>query len=161
LCFSCLKYVWIIKIICYDTKLYYHYIGAGLVMPHLPHVGEADCNMVRGCRWPFTTCVMCELQRVWLGICSTTKLCYNYMGTGLVMPVYRMWGQANCNIVGGLHKAVKKTFVYRGGCRWLFTTCVMWELQQCDWAFAAPPKNKKSPFGWCLCGGKKGNDLLT
>jgi hypothetical protein len=51
-------------------------------MPRLPHVGEADCNMVKGCRWPFTTCIMCELQRVRLGICTTTKLCYHYMGTG-------------------------------------------------------------------------------
>jgi hypothetical protein len=59
------------------------------------------------------------------------------------MPHLPHVGQANYNIVGGFHKAVKKTFVYRGGCRWQFTTCVMCELQQCDWAFAAPPKNRK------------------
>jgi hypothetical protein len=37
----------------------------------------------------------------------------------------------------------------------------MCELQQCDWAFAAPKKTEKGTFGGCLCGGKKGNGLLT
>jgi hypothetical protein len=68
------------------------------------------------------------------------------MGTGLVMPRLPHVGQANCNIVGGVTQGGQKTFVYRGGYRWQFTTCIMSELQQCDWAFQHHQTTEKKSF---------------
>jgi hypothetical protein len=103
-----------------------------------------------------------RIATVWLGICSTTKLYYHYIGTGLVMPRLPHVGQANCNMVRGLHKAVQKTFVYREGCRWLFTTCVMCELQ-IVWLgiCSTTKKQKKILLADVSVEDKKGNDLLT
>jgi hypothetical protein len=66
-----------------------------------------------------------------------------------------MWGQANCDILGGLHKVVKKPLFTEGAVDGRLQHVLLANCNSVTGHLQHHQKTEKSRFGGCLCGGRK------